>query len=99
MRCFGLTLIGLIGSGWAVKADLSPPIDRQALVSRHNIDWANLAGLIPLGNGNFAFNADGTGLETVGGNTMCHWCWHSFPLPAGVTKNEIKPWQPRITDG
>jgi len=68
------------------------PIDRHALVARHNIDWPNLVGEIPLGNGNFAFNADGTGLETVGGNTMCHWCWHSFPLPPGVTKDQIRPW-------
>src|ERR1022692_958878 len=68
------------------------PMDRHALVTRHDIDWPSLNGQIPLGNGNFAFNADGTGLETVGGNTMCHWCWHSFPLPPGVTKSDIKPW-------
>src|ERR1019366_5370557 len=61
-------------------------------VTRHDIDWPSLNGQIPLGNGNFAFNTDGTGLETVGGNTMCHWCWHSFPLPPGVTKNDSKPW-------
>jgi hypothetical protein len=82
--------------GWA--ADESPipkdkiPIDRHALVNRHDIDWPSLDGQIPLGNGNFAFNADGTGLETVGGNTMSHWCWHSFPLPSGVTRDDIKPW-------
>ncbi|MBE7158047.1 MAG: hypothetical protein INR62_06370, partial [Rhodospirillales bacterium] len=68
------------------------PIDRQALVSRHHMDWPLLEGQIPLGNGNFAFNADGTGLETTGGNTMCHWCWHNFPLPPGVTQDELKPW-------
>lgn len=68
------------------------PIDRYALVARHDIDWPSLEGQIPLGNGNFTFNADGTGLETVGGNTMCHWCWHNFPLPPGVTKSEIRPW-------
>ena len=67
-------------------------IDRHALVNRHDIDWPSLDGQIPLGNGNFAFNADGTGLETVGGNTMSHWCWHSFPLPPGVTPADIKPW-------
>ena len=67
-------------------------IDRHALVIRHNIDWPSLDGQIPLGNGNFAFNADGTGLETVGGNTMSHWCWHNFPLPPGVTQDDIKPW-------
>ncbi len=69
-----------------------PPIDRHALVSRHNVDWPSLDGQIPLGNGNFAFNADGTGLQTVGGNSMSHWCWHSFPLPDGVSKEDVKPW-------
>jgi hypothetical protein len=92
MRLCYLPLIGLLGSGFNATADSNPPIDRHALVTRHDIDWPNLNGQIPMGNGNFAFNADGTGLETVGGNTMCHWCWHSFPLPPGVTKNDIKPW-------
>ena len=68
------------------------PIDRHTLVSRHDIDWPSLSGQIPLGNGNFAFNADGTGLETFGGNTMSHWCWHSFPLPAGTTESDVHPW-------
>ena len=26
-----------------------------------------------------------TGRQTVCGNSMSHWCWHPFPLPAGVT--------------
>jgi len=83
----------LLWAGDGVPAPKSESaIDRQALVSRHNIDWPSLTGQIPLGNGNFAFNADGTGLETVGGNTMCHWCWHSFPLPPGVAPGDIRPW-------
>ncbi len=92
MRLIYLSLLGLLGSGWPAAAQPQSPIDRQALVTRHDINWPSLGGQIPLGNGNFAFNVDGTGLETVGGNTMCHWCWHSFPLPSGVTKSEIKPW-------
>jgi len=64
-------------------------IDRHALVTRHNIEWNDVNGQIPLGNGEFCFNADGTGLQTFGGNTMSHWGWHSFPLPAGVTGDEI----------
>ena len=67
-------------------------IDRQAVVSRHDIDWPDLLGQIPLGNGNFAFNADGTGLQTFGGNTMSHWCWHSFPLPQGARQEDVVPW-------
>jgi hypothetical protein len=79
-------------SAGRLPSDHAAKIDRRALVTRHDIDWPSLDGQIPLGNGNFAFNADGTGLETVGGNIMSHWCWHSFPLPPGVTRDEIKPW-------
>ena len=69
----------------------SGSIDRQALVSRHNIVWNDVTGQIPLGNGEFCFNADGTGLQTFGGNTMAHWGWHSFPLPPGVSPDQIPP--------
>lgn len=65
------------------------PIDRQTLVKRHNIVWNDCKGQIPLGNGEFCFNADGTGLQTFGGNTLSHWGWHSFPLPEGVTTDQI----------
>src|SRR5271170_8225023 len=65
------------------------PIDRHALVTRHNIQWNDLKGQLSLGNGEFCFNADGTGLQTFGGNSMSHWGWHSFPLPAGVTADQV----------
>ncbi len=75
-------------------ADVAPapadtPIDRHALVTRHNIQWNQVAGQIPLGNGEFCFNADGTGLQTFGGNSMSHWGWHSFALPAGWTSDRV----------
>ncbi len=44
---------------------------------------------MPLGNGEFCFNADATGLQTFGGNSMSHWAWHSFPLPAGWTPDRV----------
>lgn len=65
------------------------PIDRHALVTRHNISWSEPKGQIPLGNGEFCFNADATGLQTFGGNTMAHWAWHSFPLPPGWTSDQV----------
>jgi hypothetical protein len=65
------------------------PIDRHALVTRHNIGWNDVRGQIPLGNGEFCFNADATGLQTFGGNTMAHWGWHSIPLPAGWTAGQV----------
>jgi hypothetical protein len=74
------------------RADnVTEKIDRQALVTRHNIEWNDLQGQIPLGNGEFCFNADATGLQTFGGNTMAHWGWHSFPLPDGWTPDRVPP--------
>ncbi len=64
-------------------------IDRRALVTRHNITWNAVAGRLPLGNGEFCFGADGTGLQTFAGNSMSHWGWHSFPLPEGWTLDRV----------
>jgi len=64
-------------------------IDRYALVTRHNIEWNDLGGQIPLGNGEFCFNADATGLQTFSGSTLSHWAWHSAPLPPGCAPADI----------
>lgn len=64
-------------------------IDRHALVTRHNIEWNDPQGQIPLGNGEFCFNADGTGLHTFAGSTLSHWAWHSAPLPQGFTMTDV----------
>src|ERR1017187_8619390 len=64
-------------------------IDRHALVTRHSITWNEVAGRLPLGNGEFCFGADGTGLQTFTGNSMSHWGWHSFPLPEGWTLDRV----------
>ena len=92
-RCFNFAM--LVAScllPWAVRAaENGVAIDRHALVTRHDIQWNELAGQIPFGNGEFCFNADGTGLETFGGNSMAHWGWHSFPLPAGWTPDRVPP--------
>ena len=66
-------------------------IDRHALVTRHNITWKEAGGRLPLGNGEFCFGADGTGLQTFAGNSMSHWGWHSFPLPEGWTPDRVPP--------
>lgn len=65
------------------------PIDRKALVSRHNIRPQDITRIIPLGNGETCFGCDRTGLQTFGGNTMAHWAWHSFPVPEGV---DVSAW-------
>ncbi len=66
-------------------------IDRHALVTRHNLEWKDLRGQVPLGNGEFCFNADATGLQTFGGSTLSHWAWHSAALPPGCTPDDVPP--------
>jgi hypothetical protein len=61
-------------------------IDRRALVTRHNVVLTKFDGERPLqvGNGEFAFGMDITGLQTFAPfNTMSQWGWHTGPLPAG----------------
>lgn len=64
-------------------------IDRFALVNRHNIEVTEFNPLssLTVGNGNFAFTTDITGLQTfykeyedgVSLGTMSNWGWHTAP--------------------
>lgn len=65
------------------------PIDREALVSRHDIVRTPDSRMLPLGNGEFCFCADAAGLQNGGGNIMAHWAWHEFPLPEGVSESDL----------
>jgi hypothetical protein len=68
-------------------------IDRRALVMRHRVVLDEPDPLTPLsvGNGEFAFNADITGLQTFSeyhqqGTPLCtqsQWGWHTQPNPEG----------------
>jgi len=72
---------------------LAAPIDRHALVTRHNptITAVDMSAPFMVGNGNLAFTADITGLQTfpeqysalVPLMTQAQWAWHSFPNPSG----------------
>ena len=74
-------------------------IDRTALVRRHNVHLNAIDVQAPLtvGNGEFAFTADVTGLQTLNSTytmpplqTMSHWGWHTIPSSiAGVEPNEF----------
>lgn len=62
-------------------------IDRMALVRRHNVTLTKLDRNMPMqvGNGEFAFGMDITGLQTfVPFKTMSQWGWNSFDPPAGT---------------
>ena len=75
-------------------------IDRRALVQRHNPIVTAIDRLAPLsvGNGEFAFTADFTGLQTYPelyeqGIPLCtqsQWGWHSFPSPGGLSAKDLK---------
>ncbi|GAW15177.1 hypothetical protein ANO14919_045860 [Xylariales sp. No.14919] len=69
-----------------LMSTVSCAIDRQAVVSRYNIVRKALVdnNTTPLqvGNGNFAFNVDNTGLQTfLPFNTLSSWAWHNDSLP------------------
>ncbi|KAE9987666.1 hypothetical protein EG328_001899 [Venturia inaequalis] len=61
-------------------------IDRQRIVSRYNVIRSRVIGNtttpLQVGNGNFAFNVDSTGMQTfLPFNTMSSWAWHNDSLP------------------
>jgi len=61
-------------------------IDRQAVVTRHNVVLSQVdsRSALQVGNGDFAFSTDVTGLQTFSGFTLSNWGWHEEPLPAGL---------------
>lgn len=83
-------------------------IDRRALVSRHNPRVTKVDSWAPLsvGNGQFCFTADVTGLQTFGDyyykngiplETMARWAWHEAPNPKGFTLADAN--QPYVERG
>ena len=75
-------------------------VDRTALVRRHDPVLRRLDPLSPLslGNGEFAFTADVTGLQTFPEEyesqtplcTMAQWGWHTTPPPAGLDPARLR---------
>jgi hypothetical protein len=69
-------------------------IDRHALVNRHNVKLNEYKGhsALQVGNGEFAFTADLTGLQTFDGNlgTYSQWGWHTSPNPEKYRHSEAE---------
>ncbi|HEV2437496.1 MAG TPA: twin-arginine translocation signal domain-containing protein [Verrucomicrobiae bacterium] len=80
--------------------DLTSRIDRRALVRRHNplVTQFDPFSALSVGNGEFAFTADVTGLQTLSTEcekpfplcTTSHWAWHATPLPAGLDPKDFQ---------
>jgi len=85
-------------------ANAAAPIDREALVSRHNPILRRLDVDAPLsvGNGGFAFTADITGLQSfselyhrtgIPTETLARWAWHTEDNPHGYTlEDTMRPY-------
>jgi hypothetical protein len=84
-----LALAASFAGAVAVAAPL--PIDRRALVDRHRpvVRSFDTASPLSVGNGELAFTADATGLqtfaeaydETIPLGTLSQWGWHTAPNP------------------
>ena len=74
-------------------------IDRHALVSRHNIvlHAPDTLGSLSVGNGEFAFTVDVSGLQTFADEyengiplgTQAQWAWHSMPSADNYTVKDV----------
>ncbi|KAF9895321.1 hypothetical protein FE257_000225 [Aspergillus nanangensis] len=79
-------------------------IDRQQVVSRYNVVRTDLIdnATTPLqvGNGNFAYGVDSTGMQTfLPFNTLSSWAWHNDSLPTNGEKISDYTGVPMLTHG
>ena len=68
-------------------------------MQRHNprLGGPDPVGVLSVGNGEFAFTTDITGLQTflrdgaaIPLGTMSQWAWHTEPLPAGLHRESFR---------
>lgn len=93
LRLFFLALTLAACLGAAAK------IDRHALVVRHTptVNSMDTLSSLSVGNGEFAFTADATGLQSfpeyyrhgVCLGTQTQWGWHAFPDTVGYERGEV----------
>src|SRR5512145_992037 len=91
---------GLLHINTSARPTSFAPIDRKALVDRHSPVLRQIDPLSPLsvGNGEFAFTADVTGLQTFPELyeqamplcTMSQWGWHRAPLRPGLDPKALR---------
>jgi hypothetical protein len=92
---FLLSVFSLAASAVALVA-ADAPIDRHALVTRHNpvIRKVDPDAPLTVGNGNFAFGCDITGMQTfaefhhrngIPVEILSRWCWVTDPNPNNYT--------------
>src|SRR5579862_1419341 len=100
MKLAGAAGLALTSAPAFALEDALAGIDRNALVRRHNptITKFDPFSALAVGNGEFAFTADITGLQTFSSTvekifplcTTAHWSWHSTPAPDGVRREDFR---------
>lgn len=95
LSAFSRAASGLL-FGFLTGSLVAAPIDRQAVVERHTIRLTRVDVESPLsvGNGDFAFTVDPTGLQTfeyfhdegipLETSSTLPWAWHEFPNTQGL---------------
>ncbi|KAK8852241.1 Six-hairpin glycosidase-like protein [Apiospora arundinis] len=99
MRPYWLSLLWSAGLGLT-----SARIDRQAIVSKFNVVRTTLIDNettpLQVGNGDFAFNVDNTGMQTLlPFNTLSTWAWHNDSLPTNRETVDGYTGVPMLTHG
>ena len=100
IRATGTAGLTLAASPTLSLESAASPIDRQERVRRFNPIVTDFNPLSPLtvGNGELAFTADTTGLQTFASHfekefplcTASHWGWHTTPLPDGLRREDFR---------
>ncbi|CAK7230814.1 hypothetical protein SCUCBS95973_007700 [Sporothrix curviconia] len=86
------SLLLLVETASAALAAKPQTINRQKIVQSFNVRRSASSKTTPLqvGNGNLAFGADITGLQTfLPYNILSTWGWHNFSLPATATPDNF----------
>ena len=78
----------------------APALDRAAIAGRHSprLSSPDFNAPLSVGNGEFAFTADFTGLQTFSDLyekttplcTLSQWGWHSYPIPEGLSPDQLR---------
>ena len=95
-----LILTSAAGTACAWQPAAAPPLDRAAIAARNSPHLASPDFDSPLsvGNGELAFTADFTGLQTFSDLyektvplcTQSQWGWHSHPIPDGLSPDQFR---------
>ncbi|BCS23017.1 uncharacterized protein APUU_31242A [Aspergillus puulaauensis] len=89
---------------WLLPTLVAGRIDRQKIVSQYNVVRTTLIDNettpLQVGNGDFAFNVDNTGMQTfLPFNTLSSWAWHNDSLPSNGEQLDDYTGVPMLTHG